>query len=381
MQYVDTDNEGSSFVSQEGDNTSKTGALNVEQNIYRGGKTLAEIRAARSLIASQRYAVFSTEQDTLLQAVTAYMNVLRDRAVIELNEKNLEVVSKQYQQSQDRYDVGDISQTDVSQSKARLADAQASLIRAKGNLKSTHAEYQRIIGDLAPEELSFPYVIFTLPETLSEALEIAENSNPAIKSAEFFHAFSEENVDSTFAELLPQVSLSGSLSKAYDPQPGFLDEQDTTTVGLFATIPLYQSGSTRSRVRQAKSTANQRFMDIIDTRDQVKQQTVSNWENLKTAQAEILARQAQVEAAADSQKGLRLEAEVGQRTIIDALDADREYLNSEVALITARRDEIVAHYALASSLGLLNPYQLGFPEVAIDYEAELQGKIVEQTYQ
>lgn len=374
LDWRDTDNKGNSFISQNGDNLAKGAGLNVEQNLFRGGKTFAQVRAARYLIAAQRYNVFALEQSTLQQAVAAYMDVIRDRAVVDLNRKNLEVVSEQLRASKDRYEVGDISLTDVSQSQARVADANALLITAEGNLRASMSRYEEIIGQQPPENMDFPAIVFDMPDTKEQALSLANDNNPLLRGAEFFHAYAKQDVNSVFAELLPQINLGGSLSKTYDPHPGFLDETKTTAVGIFATVPLYTSGNTRSRVRQAKETANQRFMEILEARNMVRQETTENWENLRSAQAEITARQAQVEAAADSQKGVRLEAEVGERTIIDALDADKEYLNAEVALITARRNEVVAHYALAASMGLLSPSQLGFPEVAVDYEAELQGQ-------
>lgn len=129
-------------------------------------------------------------------------------------------------------------------------------------------------------------------------------------------------------------------------------------------MPLYEGGYTRSRVRQAKYTAKQRYIEIMETQREARENVISSWENLKTAQAEIASRQAQVEANRVAQEGVRQEAELGTRTILDALDADQEYLDAQVALVSAQRDEIVASFALARALGMLTPAALGFPELA-----------------
>ena len=160
--------------------------------------------------------------------------------------------------------------------------------------------------------------------------------------------------------MLPEFSLTGGLSKSYDPQPGTLDETRESTVGVSASIPLYQAGSVRSRVRQAKQTANQRFIQIMEARRRVRAETISSWENLAAAKAEIISRRAQVEASAMAQEGVRYESDFGERTILDALDADQEYLDAQVGLVSARRNEIVARFSLAAVLGRLTPEILEF---------------------
>jgi outer membrane protein TolC len=167
------------------------------------------------------------------------------------------------------------------------------------------------------------------------------------------------------------VQLYGSLSKEYDPQPGTFDENTTTAVGVTASWPFYVGGATRSRVRQAKYIANQRYMTVLETVRQARQDTVANWEALAAARAEIDSREAQVTAARVAREGVYQEAELGSRTILDTLDADQEYLDAQVALVTARRNETVATFYLAATLGLLTPDVLGFPEIAEDHDAHL----------
>lgn len=342
--------------------TEKSASVSVTQPVFRGGRTVADIRAANNAIRSATFGVRQTEQAILLAAAQAYLDVLRDDAVMNLRENNRDVVARQLKASQDRFEVGEVTKTDVSQSRARLASSESEVIAARGTLRISRAGFQEIVGT-APEKLTRPEnIALPLPATLDDALAMAEKNNPDIQVARYSYRSADDRTDSVFGELLPQVSAFGTAGKTWDPSPGQYDSESSAVVGLKASIPLYEAGSVRSRLRQAQHTANQRYMDVVGARRGAAQQIVSSWEDLAAARAEIDSRKAQVEASRLARDGVHQEADVGERTIIDALDADQEYLDAQVALVTAERNETVARFALAAALGLLGPENLGFSE-------------------
>ncbi len=372
-----TDIEGSNFGNADG-STEKDYLLSVSQPLFRGGSTFAEVASARNVIASQTYVLRAREQDVMLDAVTAYMDVLRDEALLQLARNNRDVISRELEATRDRFDVGELTKTDVSQAEARQANADANIVRALGNLNSSRAIFEKVVGTV-PGNLKPPQMISSLlPDTLEAAVLQSEAQNPRVLSAINAHRASEDDVDDVFGELLPAVGVFGSWNKTYDPSPGLSDEQTAKAIGISATIPLYEAGSVRSRVRQAKHTANQRYLEILEARRQVRQEAISNWENLQASEAEIRSRQAQVKAASVAQEGVRAEAEFGSRTVLDTLDADQELLDARVALVTAQRNEIVAQFALLSTIGLLRPETLGIETRRYDYDRnlkEVSGKI------
>lgn len=366
---TNTEIDGSNFGGGDG-STARDLVLSLDQPLWRGGRTFAQTAAARHTIRAQGAALRSTEQSVLLDAAAAYMDVVRDQALLDLSLGNQDVIAKQLEATQDRFDVGEITITDVSQAKARLARAESDVITARGDLHSSYAVFEELIG-LTPKRLAGPDMALTLPESLDEAVLVAEQSNPRILAAFHSHKASEEDVDDVFGELLPEIGAFGSWNKTYDPSPGLIDEQTTKSIGLSASIPLYQAGAVRSRVRQAKHTANQRYIEILDVKRQVRQEVISAWSDWRAAQSEINSRSAQVEASQVAQEGVRAEATVGSRTVLDTLDADQELLDAQVALVTARRNEVVARFTLLSTLGLLSPQTLGFGEEAQDYARNL----------
>lgn len=362
--------EGSNFGIGTG-STEKNLGVGVTQPLFRGGRTVAATREAEQQIKAARYGLFAQEQDVLLDAVTVYMDVIRDTALLNLSEKNADVIRQQFDATRERFDVGELTRTDVSQAEARMAAARADIITAKGALKNSHAAYRRVIGDL-PETLKTPLIKLDLPPTLEEALEISNDSAPLNLQAQSEYGASEYQVDETFGELLPEVSLSADWTRSYDPQPGVLPESTNRTAGVVATIPLYEAGATRSRIRQAKQVANQEYIEIQEVQRRVRSTIIDAWSNLNTARAEIEARIAQVDAARIAREGVYQEEQLGGRTVLDTLDADQELLDAEVSLVTAQRNEIVAMFSLAGALGYLTPEYLGFPEVEIDYDRHLK---------
>ena len=353
--------------------TSRNVALSLEQPIYRGGSTFAEVAAAKAVISAQWATLVQTEQNILLAAATAYMDTLRDQAVLELSINNRDVLKKQLEAAQDRFDVGELTKTDTSQAKARHARAESEVITARGDVRTSNAVFEEVIGDLPQNLLDPDMSKFIVPQSLDEALLAAEDKNPQLLAVRFAHQAAEKDVDDVFGELLPAVRFVSEWNKTFDPSPGLYDNQTTRTVGLTASIPLYQAGSTRSRVRQAKYTANQRYIEIVEAKRDVKQKVIAAWEDLSTAEAEIKSRVAEVQAAATANEGVKAENEFGSRTVLDALDAEQEYLDAQVSLVIAERNRVVATFELLALLSALTPETLGFDRGEFSYRPEHTG--------
>jgi TolC family type I secretion outer membrane protein len=347
------------------DQTSKDISLDITQPLYRGGRTSAEMESARDFIRAQNAVLKKAEQDILLSATTAFMDVVRDRALLDLSQNNQSVIAEQLKATRQRFEVGDLTLTDVSQSESRLARGEADVIAALADLRESEAVFEEIIGFKPAEKLDARMINLSFPNTLEDAIDLSDQDNPDIIAAVMRQKSAESDVDNIFGELLPNVGLFAEWKKSYDPVAGLTDEQTDKSIGLSVNVPLYESGAVRSRVRAAKETANQQYMQIIEAKRNARQLTISSWEALNAAQSEIKSREAQVKASEVAREGVTLEAELGARTILDSLDSDQELLDARASLVTARRNEVVAQFTLAGILGMLSPETLGFPEEAI----------------
>lgn len=361
---TNTKTVGNSFINSDGNNVSKSGSLNLNQPLYRGGSTQADVGQAQNVIAAQKFSLSAVEQQTLYEAVVAYMDLFRDKAILDLRLNNEQVVAKELDQAQLRFKVGELTRTDVSQSEARLADAKAGVINAKATVKSDMAVFRQIVGNPPLPDMGYPVISFDMPQNLSAALSLAETNNRDILQSSFVKQAADFQVKSVKGELFPQISAIGRVDKAYD-QSDFIEEQRQAAIGVSASIPLYTGGATRSRLRQARKTVMQRAEQINVTKDRVKQEVITNWENWEAAKAATAARQSQVEAATIALEGVKYETEFGERTTLDSLNANQELLSAQVEYITSRRDEIVMQFALARSLGLLVPQNLGFSTASL----------------
>ena len=338
--------------------TTKDVSLALDQPVFRGGSTIAEIGAAKAVIAAQKASLIQTEQSILLQAATSYLDVLRDQAILRLNLNNLNVLAEEREAAEFRFEVGELTKTDVSQAGARFARAETNVITARGDLNTTQALFEQIIGAM-PANLESPDISnLNTPDNLQESIRVAEKQNPTLLAAIYIHEASKKDVNDIYGELLPQINFSTSWARSYDPVPGLIDEQTTKSLGLTLNIPLYQSGATRSRIRQAKYTANQRMLQITEVREQVRHDVTAAWESLEASNAEIVSRMREVDAATIANEGVKAENEFGSRTVLDALNSEQELLDAQVALLTAQRNRTVSKLSLLSLLGELTQKNL-----------------------
>jgi outer membrane protein len=333
-------------------------SIQVTQNIFTGGRTLNTVRQAESTVQTAREQLKFQEQSTLFDAAQAYMNVLADTAVLSLQQNNVEVLEEQLRQTRDRFNVGEVTRTDVAQAEAALATGHAQESAAAATLRSSIATYRQIIGDdprqLAPGQ---PVEKF-LPRNVDSAVRVALGKHPAILAGLHAVDAQEFQVKTLESQLRPQLGVTAGLSRDYDSQT----RRDTTTAASIAaqlTVPIYEGGAVYSQVRQAKEQVGQARMQVDVTRDQVRQQVIASWAQLDSARQQIAASQAAVQANEIALAGVREEAKVGQRTTLDVLNAQQTLLSSRVQLVRAQRDRIVASYQVLGSIGLLSVGTLG----------------------
>lgn len=330
----------------------KTLSLEVTQSLYSGGSTVANVSSSYNKIKAERASLKVAEQAVLLDAVKAYMNYIRDQGVLELNVKNESVLKSHLEASRERFKLGDITRTDVSQAESRLAKATAGRIAAEGDLKKTRAFFEQVIG-LSPLDLQKPAWTVSMPASEEAALDLALRNNPAIVAARYSEDAARDSTRSIEGENLPQISLTGTVSKIYDPTSVATDEEDTRSVGVRATLPLYSGGSTTSKIRQSRQTENQLHMKTRSAERAVRQEVIEAWEGFTAAVAESRALQTQTDAAKLALDGVTVESEFGARTTLNLLDAEQEYLDAQVAHVSAETDRIIAAYGILAAVGNL----------------------------
>jgi TolC family type I secretion outer membrane protein len=347
--------------------TPKTRNAELTQNIYQGGRTLSAIDQAESNVKAGRATLLVTEQTVLLAAVTAYMDVLRDEAVVELRRNNEQVLRRQLDATRDRFRVGEITRTDVAQAEARLERAVSDRVQAEGNLTSSRATYRRVVGE-SPTKLDQPSPLSNLPSSQDEAVAVATSENPSVVTAVHTEDAARHAVKTAEGVILPTLGFTATWSRTDDAsqtsqtaardRPAF---NQTNSFLFTLTVPLYQSGSEWSSIRGAKQTASQRRIQVDEAKRSAVESATRAWEALTTQRAVIQSRTQQVRAAELALEGVREEANVGSRTTLDVLDSEQELLDARVALVTSRRDEFVAAFTLQSAVGRLTAQHLALP--------------------
>ncbi len=332
-------------------------SISLVQPLFRGFRTVNGTKQAEANVQAGRQALLSVEQNTLFDAVTAYMDVLRDQSVVRLQTKNVQVLSQQLKAEKARFRVGEVTRTDVAQSQASLAGSVSTLAQAKADLAISRAVYGRVIGTRA-QSLKYPRSIRkNLPRTLDRALSIGKSQNPELLAASFSEISARRAVKVVQGELYPDVSLEATYSYRRNPSTTTRRTETASLIGRL-NIPLYQAGNVYSRVREAKQSASQQRLLVLDSERIVVSSIISSWEQLRALRAQIVSDRAQVKANELALQGVRQEALVGSRTTLDVLDAEQELLNSNVTLVVSRRNEVVASYQLLSSIGQLTARDL-----------------------
>ena len=337
--------------------TPRSYTATVTQPLYRGGRTVAETSQAENTVQAGRAMLLATEQTILLNAAAAYLNVVRDQSVLDLNIANEQVLRRQLQATEDRFRVGDVTRTDVAQAEARLSKAIADKIQSEGNLQTSRANFQNLVGFL-PGKLRFPKPIAGLPKSMKEAIEKAVAFNPEVISADYQSRAAKDAVDVARSALLPNLSLVGEFGQNWDSTTQ--NSRNTNAQGtIVLSVPLYQGGSEYSAVRQQKHTASQKRIQVDQSRRDAVENASQAWETLMSARAQIRALAAQIKASEIALDGVQREAQVGARTVLDVLNAEQELLDARVNLVLAQRDERVAAVQLKAAVGRLTAQGMG----------------------
>ena len=341
------------------------------ETLFNGFQTANHVRQAEGQVMGARETLRVTEQQVLLDAATAYMNLLRDEAIVELNRRNVEVLTEQLKQTRDRFNVGEQTRTDVAQSESRLAGARSSLLGAQSNYVTSVANYRRIIGVMPGRLVAGTPVDRFSPPTLGSAIAQGEQQSPSVLAASYGVDVATLAVKINEGALYPNLGLTASVTQNWDATYN-VDKQFIASLVGQLTVPIYQGGGEYASIRQSKETLGQQRLNLDVNRDQARATVVQSWGQLVAARAQIEATTAQVNAAAIALDGVRQQALAGERTTLDVLNAEQELVNARVALVTAEHDRVVASYALLAAVGALSVQRLGLNTPIYDPQVHYQ---------
>ena len=354
-----------------GANPPRSVGMTVTQTLFNGQQTANKTRAAESQVSGAREALRVLEQSVLLSAATIYMDYLRDSAIVEVQKSNVRVLEQTLKQTQDRFNVGEVTRTDVAQSEAQLAAGKTQELTAESNLVTTKSNFRRIIGNEPSNEAPGSPVDRFLPSTLPSAVELSLVENPNVTAAMFGIDVNFLQVKINEGALLPTVTLQGSVQQAYE-QTMISPRSFGASAIAQVSVPVYQGGAEYSLIRQSKENLAQQRLNLEMTRDQTRANTVTAWGQLVAGKAQVSSAQSQVTASEVALNGVREEAKAGQRTTLDVLNAQQALVNARVALVTAQHDRVVASYAVLNSVGRLSPQVLNLPTTTYDPSVHYQ---------
>jgi len=367
---------GNVMLPEDGEHTPKSVGLEVVQPIFRGFRTVNGVDAADKQALAGRAMLHAGEQQLLLNVGRAYWDVVRDKALVELYRHNRDVLALRAQETQKRFSVGEVTQTDVLQSQARLEGTKTGLTQAEGQLQGDAAAYLRYVG-VPPKDLEEPMLVSDVPDTLEDAVNQAIHKNPSVVAASYGEEAAKAGVDVNKGALLPEVSLVGTVGRTWDQSDFVPGTQDASQIMLRMTIPLYNGGAEYSQIRSSQQMAGQKRLELEDVRLAVRQFAINAWNGLLTARSATLSSEAQVVANKRALEGVKKEASVGTRTTLDVLNAEQELLAAQVNVVQARHDEAVATLQIRAATGTLTAEGLNLPVEryrAEDYYDEAKGK-------
>ena len=363
---------GSQVIPGEGIINYSTGAfpraygVQAQQTVFDGYQTINRVRSAETQVMGAREQLRNTEQNTLLSGVEAYMDVLQDTAILDLDRNNVQVLQEQLRETRDRFTVGEVTRTDVAQAEASLASAQATALSAVATLQAAVARYRQVIGDQPTSLAPVKPIVAPIPRTLPEAVTISLVEHPAITAILDGVDAAQLQIKIAEGALYPQVSLTASASNNYDVNitPGQKAFQ-AEIVGQI-TIPIYQGGAEYASIRQSKESLTVQELRADSARDQIRQNVVAAWGLNQASIGVVRAARAAVSANEVALTGVREEAKVGQRTTLDVLNAQQALLQARTTLVQAEHDQVVNSYSLLSAVGRLNIPTLGLAVAEYD---------------
>jgi outer membrane protein len=352
------------YTSQAGTQlTTGSFGVQINQTLFDGFRTKNRIASAESQVFAARENLRNTEQNTLFNAVSAYMDVIRDQKIAALRKKNVAFLAEQVRSAKARFDVGEGTRTDMAQAEAGRAGAIALSNAADAQAKSSAAIYRQIIGEDPKDLKAGSPASKLMPKSLDQALSISAAEHPAILASKHVVDASEFGVKIAEGALLPTLGASAGVSRNAKAYGGILSAADTTynqaSVGLQLTVPIYQGGKVAATVRQQKEKAGQARIDVDVASDSVRAAVTSAWTQMVASQASVSANGQVVAAAQLALDGVSEERKVGQRTTLDVLNAQSQVVDAQLAFVDAQRNVVVASYAVLSATGRLSASRLG----------------------
>ena len=342
-------------------------SISVRQSVFSGWRTTSQVAEAEASVKAGREALRQVESEVLLNAVTAYMDVVTAAAILRIRENNVAVLTEEVEAARTRRAAKEVTRTDVAQAEARRARAASTADLAKSDLKTARATFERIVGH-APGAVSLPPMrLKQLPASIEEAWQFAERQNPALGSALFREEAARHAVDKVRGELLPEVNIEANYGHR-DNLSGGTDQEDAASITGRVSVPFYDGGEVRARVRQAKHVHVARLQEIEEARSETQEAVTAAWSALQGQRAKLKSDGIQMEANRIALEGVREEQRVGQRTLLDVLNAEQEFLDSQIELVNARRGVVITSYRLLSAIGMLTSETMGLTSTVYDPE-------------
>lgn len=346
-------------------------SISLRQTVFNGFRISNGINEAEATVRAGRETLRLVETNTLLEAVGAYMDVVAAQEILRIRENNVAVLNEDLQSAKTRRVVKEVTRTDVAQAQARLARAISTADLARSDLKTARALYERTVGH-APSKLVMPSMAMAnLPKTIEEAWALAEKQNPSVGSALYREEAARYAVDKVRGELLPEFNIEASYGARENVNNAF-DQQENAVLTGRVSVPIYDGGDIRARVRQAKQIQVSRLQEIEQARADAQANVTAAWAALMAQRAKLKSDQVQVEANRVALEGVREEQSVGQRTFLDVLNAEQEFLDLQIELVNARREVVVASYRLLGAMGQLSAEDLGLTSEIYDPAVHLE---------
>lgn len=340
--------------------------VRVTQQVFTSGRNLNAFRAKRADVKAERARLTANEQQILLGAIAAYMDVLESETIVELRRKNVDVLSEQLDAVKDRFEVGVVTRTDIAQSQAALSGAKASLLGAEAGLRGARASYREFVG-LEAKDLQKPKRLPRLPRTLERAIDMARKESPTLKIAQAQAESGRLTTLSTLGTALPSVNFTGTYAKTEDPSLNAIGrEVESTSVELTLNVPIFQGGRSLAAITGGMDFNNALRENVHAASNQLNREVITAWHNVTTTKSALIATEEQITAAELALEGVRAENRLGTRTNLDVLDAEEALLNARVNLANAERNQYVAAYSLLSTIGRLTAGRLRIEPATIE---------------
>lgn len=358
---TDAENYADGTVNQAfniGDRDVDSYGVMVTQDLFTSGKNINAFRSKRAEVRSERAKLTETEQQILLASITAYLNVLENQSVYDLNQQNVNVLTKQVEAVRDRFEVGVVTRTDIAQSEAALAGAQSALLSAQANLRGAKAIYREVIG-VEAGELETVTKLPRLPRDLDDAINTARRENPTLIAAKEMSSSGRLNAYSAIGAALPSITLSGSYTRTEDPASTAIGvETEVTELVATLNVPLFRGGRAISGISAASSYSDALKYQVHASSDGVERGVIVAWNNYQASTSAVVAREQQIKASKIALEGVRQENQLGTRTNLDVLDAEQDLLDARVGLVRAGTSQNLAAYGVLASIGRLTSDRL-----------------------